>query len=376
MNAWNKVLVTAIAACALVVSAGCDSDDSTGSGVDAGPVGGGDGAGGQGGSVTGGGEGGASGGNTGGDTGGGEGGAGGGAVGGAGGGDVGGAGGGDPIGTDCASQCGRFADCATDPNICPNFPPAVRPQLNDGCAMSCDAQVAGGLAQQATCEDVVDFVISISDPAFAEQCGREPAGPSPNVPECDAFAGRIMACAVEACAAASAVEDAFGSVLADQCDDLIAGGQATPAQIGATVNETTPCGSASVQQIVGLLIDRNPQDGTDGPLKTLCTTGPATDPVVCEAACENIDPCEEAGALADPEVCVAECILNPMGTAAFTCASHLEDCDAISMAFATDTCDGAGGAGGAGAGGATGGAGGMAAAGGAGGMAAGGAGGQ
>ena len=257
----------------------------------------------------------------------------------------------EPVDDDCAEQCDRFADCAVDPEVCQDFSPAVRDQLVAGCTQSCSDQLAAALAQQATCDDIVDFIISISDPQFAVVCGRQPPGPPPRGPECDTFSARVMACAVEACADARLVEAAFADELRGQCDELVASGQATAGQIAATIDENTPCQAAAVQQIVGLLIDRNPQDGSDGPLRALCTTGPATDPDVCAAACDHIDPCDEAGDINDPDICFSECVLDQASTVAFTCASLLDDCDEIADAFADGFCEGAGGLGEADAGG-------------------------
>jgi hypothetical protein len=80
----------------------------------------------------------------------------------------------------CATECGRLADCATDPAqaLCPCYEPAERDALYAGCYETCTGPDGAGvlaIAQgQATCDGLVNIIKTLN-PNFKAGCIGSPA---------------------------------------------------------------------------------------------------------------------------------------------------------------------------------------------------------
>lgn len=232
----------------------------------------------------------------------------------------------------CTEACDGFLLCA--PDLCPGADLTV---LGNACLTACAANASFAAVLRGTdnCADTVGFV-SQQSARIATLCDTEPP-PPPMDPLCDDYGLRAAECLTEVCPFAAELGLGATQIFRNFCNEQVANGSIPREQLENIA--MAPCNNPLIAPIVNFVTTRgdNPESGA---LTDLCTNGPTTDGVTCDAACATLRMCIPegtgegmGGALRDEGLCRLICGIGvaEVPDATWPCLATAENCGALPM---------------------------------------------
>lgn len=232
----------------------------------------------------------------------------------------------------CEETCSRVVDCAVE--VCEGMPDPM-----EGCLEICAGNpsfsiVAAGIP---VCAELVVYA-GQNLPELASCNGDGPIEPGDD-PVCAVFGERVASCLGDRCAAAADQVDGFTVFYTFVCNSEVANGNLNLDELGAFINEATPCEAPALANIITNIINGDPERPDDRGLgQRYCEEGPDPSVAVCAASCDVLAPCipedGENAFLRDTELCTQFCAINGGENGeAWTCAGGVQSCEEAFACF-------------------------------------------